>query len=50
MNYWFDAFSGRTWDEFRKAGASVSGFNERFRKQVKATFLDDIAVYFDEEN
>jgi hypothetical protein len=34
MNYWFDAFTGRTWDEFRKAGASVSGFNERFRKQV----------------
>jgi hypothetical protein len=34
MNYWFDAFTGRTWDEFRKAGASISGFNERFRKQV----------------
>lgn len=34
MNYWFDAFSGTTWEEFRKAGANVSGFNERFRKQV----------------
>jgi hypothetical protein len=35
MNYWFDAFTGRTWDEFRKAGANVSGFNARFHKQVR---------------
>ncbi|MFN8582513.1 MAG: hypothetical protein U0163_16255 [Gemmatimonadaceae bacterium] len=26
MNYWLDLFTGTTWNEFRKAGASVSGF------------------------
>jgi hypothetical protein len=27
-NYWLDLFTGTTWDEFLKAGASVSGFRE----------------------
>ena len=34
MNYWFDAFTGRTWDEFRNAGATVSGFNKRFHNST----------------
>lgn len=46
MNYWFDAFTGRTWDEFRKAGASVSGFNERFRKQVGRLKPGDILLCY----
>lgn len=27
-NYWLDLFSGKTWQEFIKAGADVSGFRE----------------------
>jgi hypothetical protein len=46
MDYWFDAFTGRTWDEFRKAGASVSGFNERFRKQVSRLKSGDILLCY----
>jgi hypothetical protein len=26
MNYWLDLFTGTTWDEFRHAGAKISGF------------------------
>lgn len=29
MNYWLDLFTGTTWDEFRKAGATISGFSQR---------------------
>jgi predicted RNA-binding protein len=32
MNYWLDLFTGTTWDEFRKAGANVTGFRYRIRK------------------
>lgn len=35
MNYWFDAFTGITWDEFRKAGANVTGFRERNWKRAE---------------
>jgi predicted RNA-binding protein len=27
-NYWLNLFTPQTWDEFQKAGASVSGFRE----------------------
>lgn len=27
-NYWLDLFTGATWDEFKKAGAKISGFRE----------------------
>jgi hypothetical protein len=46
MNYWFDAFTGRTWDEFRKAGASVSGFNKRFRRQVSKVQPGDVLLCY----
>ncbi len=26
--YWLDLFTGKTWDEFRKAGSQISGFRE----------------------
>ena len=29
MEYWIDLFTGTTWEEFRKAGAKVSGFRDR---------------------
>jgi hypothetical protein len=29
--YWLDLFTGKTWDEFIKSGAGVSGFKERRR-------------------
>src|SRR6516225_31387 len=29
MNYWLDLFTVRTYEEFQKAGAKVSGFRER---------------------
>ncbi len=38
MNYWLDLFTGTTWDEYRKAGAKVSGFRARmggFANKVK---------------
>ncbi len=34
MQYWLDLFTGTTWDEFRQAGANVSGFRHRMRKTV----------------
>ena len=30
--YWLDLFSGKTWEEFLKNGATISGFRERRRK------------------
>ena len=29
MEYWFDLFTGVTWDEFRKHESKISGFRER---------------------
>jgi hypothetical protein len=34
-NYWLDLFTGRTWEEFLKNGARVSGFRKRRRKYAK---------------
>ncbi len=34
-NYWLDLFTGATWQEFVKAGATVSGFRERRWKTVQ---------------
>jgi hypothetical protein len=31
MNHWLDLFTGTTWNEFRDAGANVSGFRYRLR-------------------
>jgi hypothetical protein len=46
MNYWLDCFTGTTWREFREAGASVSGFNERFRKHAGKIKPGDIFVCY----
>ena len=35
-NYWLDLFTGVTWEEFKKAGAKISGFREtRFKTTQK---------------
>jgi len=34
-NYWLDLFTGKTWEEFKKNGASVSGFRYRRRRLAK---------------
>ena len=46
MNYWLDLFTGTTWDEFQKAGASVSGFSYRMRKKVQNIQPGDILVCY----
>jgi len=34
-NYWLDLFTGVTWEEFQKAGSSISGFRESRWKTVQ---------------
>lgn len=34
-SYWLDLFSGATWNEFKMAGATVSGFRESRRNSVQ---------------
>lgn len=46
MNYWMDLFTGTTWDEFQKAGASVSGFTHRMRKTVQSIQPGDIMLCY----
>jgi len=33
--YWLDLFTGKTWEEFLKNGANVSGFRERRKKSAE---------------
>src|SRR5262245_5544063 len=35
MEYCIDLFTGTTWEEFRRAGAKVSGFRERTRASAR---------------
>ncbi len=46
MNYWIDLFTGTTWDEFRKDGASVSGFRHRMRNTVSKIQQGDILLCY----
>ena len=46
MNYWIDLFTGTTWDEFRKAGAKVSGFRERTRASAARVKGGDIFLCY----
>ena len=34
-NHWLDLFTGTTWDEFRKAGGTVTGFRDSRWKTVQ---------------
>jgi hypothetical protein len=45
-NYWLDLFTGRTWEEFQKAGSSVSGFREsRWKTAQKVAKGDYFLCY-----
>jgi len=46
MNYWLDLFTGTTWDEFREAGATVSGFRHRMRNAVARIEPGDILLCY----
>jgi predicted RNA-binding protein len=46
MNYWLDLFTGTTWNEFRAAGASVSGFRPRQKKIAARVKPGDIFICY----
>ena len=46
MKYWLDLFTGTTWSEFRKAGASVSGFRNRMRRTVANLQPGDVLLCY----
>lgn len=46
MTYWIDLFTGITWDEFQKSGASISGFSHRMRKTVQKIQPGDILLCY----
>jgi hypothetical protein len=46
MNYWLDLFTGTTWNEFRSAGASVSGFRPRQKKVAARVKPGDIFICY----
>lgn len=46
MNYWLVLFTGTTWEEFRSAGAQVSGFRERMRSQASRVKPGDIFICY----
>jgi len=46
MKYWSDLFTGTTWEQFRGAGASLSGFRERMRKTVGQIAPGDILLCY----
>ena len=45
-NYWLDLFTGTTWDEFRQAGSSVSGFRESRWKVVQKVAKGDYLLCY----
>jgi hypothetical protein len=46
MNYWLDLFTGTTWQEFREAGANVSGFSAKRRKVAQRVQRGDILLCY----
>ena len=46
MNYWLDLFTGTTWQEFRQAGATVSGFSAKRRTVAQRMKAGDILVCY----
>ncbi|RPJ78752.1 MAG: hypothetical protein EHM20_03165 [Alphaproteobacteria bacterium] len=46
VNYWLSLFTGTTWEEFQKAGSSVSGFNKRSQKTVDKIESGDIILCY----
>jgi hypothetical protein len=46
MSYWLDLFTGETWDEFRKAGAKVTGFRESRRNTMQRVRPADVFLCY----
>lgn len=46
MTYWLDVFTPKTWREFQKAGAAVSGFPERRWTTVQRIQIGDILLCY----
>jgi hypothetical protein len=46
MNYWLDLFTGTTWNEFRQAGATVSGFRSRMRNAAAKVQPGDVFLCY----
>jgi hypothetical protein len=46
LNYWLDLFTGTTWNEFRKAGANITGFRERMRPNARRVRPGDIFLCY----
>jgi predicted RNA-binding protein len=44
--YWLNLFSGKTWEEFLKNGANVSGFRESKRKTVEKIRSGDYLICY----
>jgi hypothetical protein len=46
MNYWLDLFTGTTWNEFRNAGASITGFSAARRTLAERVEPGDIFLCY----
>jgi hypothetical protein len=46
MTYWLNLFTGTTWDEFQRAGATVSGFREHTWNRAKEVKPGDIFLCY----
>lgn len=46
MAYWVDVFNAKTWEEFKQAGAAISGFPERRWKGVQRIAVGDILICY----
>lgn len=46
MNYWLDLFTGITWQEFREAGATVSGFRATQTKAARKIKPGDVFLCY----
>jgi hypothetical protein len=46
MTYWLDLFTGRTREQFRAAGASISGFRETMEKYKRKPVAGDILLCY----
>ena len=44
--YWLDLFTGKTWEEFLKNGAKISGFRERKRKTAQKIHPGDYFICY----
>jgi predicted RNA-binding protein len=45
-NYWLDLFTGKTWEEFKKHGAEVSGFRHRRQRTAQKIKSGDYLICY----